>query len=78
MAAPRFPFEIAVRDGVCPREIMCRRCAGWTAWDGREWRHVDGSSACVQPEQVWGQVGPDGGDWREPNEIADSEQQEVQ
>lgn len=55
MAQPVFPFEIPRVDGFVPREIMCRRCAGWTAWDGTVWRHTDGSAACVQPEAVWGQ-----------------------
>lgn len=57
MGKPEFTFEIALRDGRTPREIMCRACAGWIGWDGAKWRHEDGTDACVQPEAVWGQMG---------------------
>lgn len=52
MSAPVFPFDVPLREGRIVREIMCRRCAGWSAWDGSLWRHVDGTPACVQPEEV--------------------------
>lgn len=64
MSAPVFPFEIARRDGRMTREIMCRSCAVWTAYDGEIWRHVDGTPACVDPEAFHSRADTVNAEWR--------------